>query len=58
MPAIQRITPCLWFDDQAEEAAKFSGDIAFLALYQSRTLGNCRVSSLHSCGNVVNNPAV
>lgn len=22
MPVIQRITPCLWFDDQAEEAAK------------------------------------
>jgi predicted 3-demethylubiquinone-9 3-methyltransferase (glyoxalase superfamily) len=23
MPVIQRITPCLWFDDQAEAAAKF-----------------------------------
>lgn len=23
MPTIQRITPCLWFDDQAEQAAKF-----------------------------------
>lgn len=23
MQNIQRITPCLWFDDQAEEAAKF-----------------------------------
>ena len=23
MPGIQKITPCLWFDDQAEEAAKF-----------------------------------
>jgi predicted 3-demethylubiquinone-9 3-methyltransferase (glyoxalase superfamily) len=23
MAAIQRITPCLWFDDRAEEAAKF-----------------------------------
>jgi hypothetical protein len=23
MPAIQKITPCLWFDTQAEEAAKF-----------------------------------
>lgn len=23
MPNIQRISPCLWFDDQAEEAAKF-----------------------------------
>jgi predicted 3-demethylubiquinone-9 3-methyltransferase (glyoxalase superfamily) len=23
MPTIQRITPCLWFDDQAEPAARF-----------------------------------
>jgi predicted 3-demethylubiquinone-9 3-methyltransferase (glyoxalase superfamily) len=23
MPTIQRITPCLWFDDQAEQAASF-----------------------------------
>ena len=23
MPVIQTITPCLWFDDQAEEAAGF-----------------------------------
>jgi predicted 3-demethylubiquinone-9 3-methyltransferase (glyoxalase superfamily) len=23
MPNIQKITPCLWFDEQAEEAAKF-----------------------------------
>lgn len=23
MPRIQKITPCLWFDDQAEEAANF-----------------------------------
>ncbi len=23
MPKLQRITPCLWFDDQAEEAAGF-----------------------------------
>ena len=23
MPSIQRITPCLWFDDEAEHAAKF-----------------------------------
>jgi predicted 3-demethylubiquinone-9 3-methyltransferase (glyoxalase superfamily) len=23
MPIVQRITPCLWFDDQAEEAARF-----------------------------------
>jgi predicted 3-demethylubiquinone-9 3-methyltransferase (glyoxalase superfamily) len=22
MPGIQKITPCLWFDDQAEEAAE------------------------------------
>ena len=23
MQVIQKITPCLWFDDQAEEAVKF-----------------------------------
>jgi len=23
MPSIQKITPCLWFDDQAEDAAEF-----------------------------------
>ncbi|UVE16271.1 VOC family protein [Pseudomonas sp. LS44] len=23
MPALQKISPCLWFDDQAEQAAKF-----------------------------------
>ena len=23
MPAIHRISPCLWFDDQAEQAAEF-----------------------------------
>ncbi|HEY7206546.1 MAG TPA: VOC family protein [Methylomirabilota bacterium] len=27
MPAIQRITPCLWFDDQAEEAVGFYASI-------------------------------
>jgi predicted 3-demethylubiquinone-9 3-methyltransferase (glyoxalase superfamily) len=23
MPVVQTITPCLWFDDQAEEAVEF-----------------------------------
>ena len=27
MPPIQRIAPCLWFDDQAEEAAEFYSSI-------------------------------
>lgn len=27
MPSIHRITPCLWFDDQAEQAARFYTDI-------------------------------
>jgi predicted 3-demethylubiquinone-9 3-methyltransferase (glyoxalase superfamily) len=27
MPVIQRITPCLWFDNQAEEAANYYVDI-------------------------------
>ena len=27
MPPIQKITPCLWFDDQAERAAKFYTEV-------------------------------
>ena len=27
MPAFRKITPCLWFDDQAEEAANFYVDV-------------------------------
>lgn len=27
MPSIQRISPCLWFDDQAEAAARFYAEI-------------------------------
>jgi predicted 3-demethylubiquinone-9 3-methyltransferase (glyoxalase superfamily) len=27
MPLLQKITPCLWFDDQAEQAAKFYTEI-------------------------------
>ena len=27
MPSVQKITPCLWFDDQAENAARFYTDI-------------------------------
>ena len=27
MPPIQKITPCLWFDDQAEQAAKFYTEV-------------------------------
>ena len=27
MPKIQKITPCLWFDDRAEQAAKFYTEI-------------------------------
>ena len=27
MPLIQKITPCLWFDDQAEQAAKFYTEV-------------------------------
>ncbi|MDF0674763.1 MAG: VOC family protein [Nitrospira sp.] len=34
MPTIQRITPCLWFDDQAEEAAKF-----YLSIFKHSRMG-------------------
>lgn len=27
MPPMQKITPCLWFDDQAEQAAKFYTEV-------------------------------
>jgi len=34
MPRVQRITPCLWFDDQAEEAAKF-----YTAIFRNSKIG-------------------
>lgn len=34
MPHIERITPCLWFDDQAEEAAKF-----YTAIFDNARIG-------------------
>ncbi|CUS38697.1 VOC family protein [Candidatus Nitrospira nitrificans] len=34
MPTIQRITPCLWFDDKAEEAAKF-----YVSVFQNSKMG-------------------
>lgn len=38
MPTIQKITPCLWFDDQAEEAASF-----YTAIFEdSRIVGVTR----------------
>lgn len=38
MPTIQRITPCLWFDDQGEDAARFYTEI----FPNSRILGIAR----------------
>jgi predicted 3-demethylubiquinone-9 3-methyltransferase (glyoxalase superfamily) len=38
MPKLQRITPCLWFDDQAEEAVKCYAGI----FKNSRILGTSR----------------
>ena len=35
MPSIQKITPCLWFDDQAEEAAKF-----YIAIFRNSRIVN------------------
>jgi len=34
MQVIQRITPCLWFDDQAEEAAEF-----YTAIFRNSKIG-------------------
>jgi predicted 3-demethylubiquinone-9 3-methyltransferase (glyoxalase superfamily) len=40
MPSIQRITPCLWFDDRAEEAANF-----YIAIFNnSRIVDTTRFS--------------
>jgi predicted 3-demethylubiquinone-9 3-methyltransferase (glyoxalase superfamily) len=40
MPVIQKITPCLWFDDQAEEAAGFYTSI----------FGNSRIAKIARYG--------
>src|SRR5215813_15547360 len=34
MPSIQKITPCLWFDNQAEEAARF-----YVSLFNNSAIG-------------------
>jgi len=34
MPILQKITPCLWFDNQAEEAARF-----YVSLFSNSALG-------------------
>ncbi len=34
MPSIQKLTPCLWFDDQAEEAAKF-----YVSIFKGSKMG-------------------
>lgn len=34
MPRVQKITPCLWFDDQAEAAAKF-----YTAIFKNSKIG-------------------
>src|SRR5262245_44315287 len=34
MPRIQRITPCLWFDGQAEDAARF-----YTSIFRDSTMG-------------------
>lgn len=35
MPTIQRIAPCLWFDDQAEEAATF-----YVSIFHNSKMGS------------------
>jgi len=35
MPGLSRITPCLWFDDQAEEAVQF-----YTAIFKNSKIGN------------------
>jgi predicted 3-demethylubiquinone-9 3-methyltransferase (glyoxalase superfamily) len=35
MPSVQKITPCLWFDHQAEEAAKF-----YTSIFKNSRIGS------------------
>jgi predicted 3-demethylubiquinone-9 3-methyltransferase (glyoxalase superfamily) len=35
MPSVQKITPCLWFDQQAEEAARF-----YTSIFKNSRIGN------------------
>ena len=35
MPAVQKITPCLWFDNQAEEAASF-----YIGIFKNSKIGS------------------
>lgn len=37
MPTIQKIVPCLWFDNQAEDAAKF-----YTAIFPNSRIGAIR----------------
>jgi predicted 3-demethylubiquinone-9 3-methyltransferase (glyoxalase superfamily) len=46
VPGIQRITPCLWFDDQAEEAARF-----YTGIFKNSRIG--KVSRYGEAGHEV-----
>ncbi|MFW6088756.1 MAG: VOC family protein [Gemmatimonadota bacterium] len=46
MPALHRLTPCLWFDDQAEEAAKF-----YVSVFDNSTIN--RISRYGAAGHEV-----
>jgi len=46
MPSAQRITPCLWFDSQAEEAAKF-----YTSIFKSSKIG--RISRYGEAGREI-----
>jgi predicted 3-demethylubiquinone-9 3-methyltransferase (glyoxalase superfamily) len=46
MPSAQKITPCLWFDDQAEEAARF-----YTGIFKDSRIG--RISRYGEAGREV-----
>jgi len=46
MPSIQKITPCLWFDREAEEAAKF-----YVSIFKNSRIG--RISRYGEAGHEV-----
>jgi predicted 3-demethylubiquinone-9 3-methyltransferase (glyoxalase superfamily) len=51
MPTIQRITPCLWFDDQAEEAGAF-----YTAIFKNSKITN--ISRYGEAGQELHRKAV
>jgi hypothetical protein len=44
MPRIQKIAPCLWFDDQAEDAAKY-----YTGIFENSRIDFCDTQKVMDC---------